>query len=91
MATDAARRRAKQAATFRITFTIGDDHYAIAVLRPDPEVAAKAFRFRKLTGGLEVYDVSLTEHGPRCECLGFLRWQKPCKHIRTLIAAGMLP
>jgi hypothetical protein len=75
---------------FTITFTIGPDTYFAVPLRPHPEVASKAFRFLKQTGEQDVYDVCLTEHGPECDCRGFQRWRKPCKHVRTLQAAGML-
>ena len=81
----------RQSNTFRITFTIGADEYAVVpLLDADPCVVWKAFRFTKLTGDQAVYDVALTKYGPECDCKGFVRWQKPCKHIRTLTAAGML-
>src|SRR5437660_1783093 len=85
------RRASKTPATFRITFTIGDDVYFVTPLPVHPEVASKAYRFWKQTGEQEVYDVRLADFGPECDCKGFLRWQKPCKHVRTLRAAGMLP
>ena len=66
-------------------------HYAVTPLQPDPEVAAKAYRFLKLFGDRCTYDVQLNGHGPECECKGFLRWRKPCKHILCLVAAGMFP
>ena len=76
---------------FRIVFQIGEDVYNVVPLRPDPEVAVKAYRLRKQTGGQEVYDVRIDPQGyGHCECLGFLRWNKPCKHLRTLHAAGMI-
>jgi hypothetical protein len=87
----ARRKTSKTPATFRITFTIGPDAYHVFPLRGiHPEVAAKAFRFQKQTGGQEVYDVRLGGHGPECDCKGYTRWQTPCKHIRSLKAAGML-
>jgi hypothetical protein len=76
--------------TFRITFHIRDTDYAVVPLDPDPAVASKAYRLHKLVPGGASYDVYLDKHGPHCECLGFLRWNKPCKHIRTLQAAGMI-
>jgi hypothetical protein len=37
------------------------------------------------------YDVSIDAEGhPACECRGWLRWHKPCRHLRTLAAAGMI-
>src|SRR5262249_7705161 len=41
-------------------------------------------------GATEVYHVGidLQQHGRHtCECLGFLRWDKPCKHILTILEA----
>src|SRR4051812_45798464 len=75
---------------FRIIFKIRGTDYAVVPLRPDPTVARKAYRFLKQGGDNAVYDVRVDEHGPQCECLGFLRWSKPCKHIKTLQVAGML-
>ena len=44
--------------------------------------------------GAETYHVHLTTDGRHsCECKGFLRWQKPCKHIgalQALTSAGRL-
>ena len=86
-----SRKGRKTAHTFRITFTIGEDRYFVFPLRGiHPEVASKAYRFHKQTGEQEVYDVRLGEHGPECDCKGFTRWQTPCKHIRSLKAAGMI-
>ena len=51
-------------------------------------------RFKKLTQGQGVYDVRLdTEGHAECSCPGcvFHRQGKPCKHLRALCAAGMLP
>jgi hypothetical protein len=76
---------------FRIRFIIEGLEYAIVPLQPDLAVASKAYRFIKLAGDRTTYDVHLGEHGAECECKGFLRWRKPCKHIKTLVAAGMFP
>lgn len=72
---------------FQIQFTIEQDNYVISTLPCSPEVARKAFRFRKLTGDQATYDVRVTEYGPECECLGFLR-HSHCKHAKTLVAAS---
>src|SRR5262245_46782363 len=34
----------------------------------------------------ETYNVLLDGDRSHCECLGYLRWQKPCKHISALQA-----
>jgi hypothetical protein len=64
--------------------------YLVVPLLPDPAVASKAYRLQKQGGGRACYDIRLDEYGPHCECLGFLRWHKPCKHIPSLQTAGML-
>ncbi len=69
---------------------IRDMVYAVIPLDADPGVAHKAYRLSKQGGDRAIYDVRLDEHGPHCECLGFLRWNRPCKHIRTLQGAGIL-
>jgi len=76
--------------SFRITFHIRGADYAVIPLAADPAVAAKAYRLHKLVPEGNSYDVYLDKHGPHCECMGFLRWNKPCKHILTLQAAGMI-
>jgi hypothetical protein len=90
---DATRTQAR-VKTFRIVFWIEGVAYQVIPLKPDPEVASRAYRFlkRDSRGRITVnYDVHVNGHGPECECKGYLRWKKPCKHIRTLIAAGMIP
>jgi hypothetical protein len=86
------QRPPRKALTFRITFTIGPDSYAVCPLQPHPDVATLAFRFRKQTGDRACYDVRLSPAGHiECDCPGFQRWRRPCKHVRTLAAARMLP
>jgi hypothetical protein len=79
---------------FRIRFLIEGSWYAVLPLKPDPGVARKAYRMSKLDALGRVtaeYDVSVSAEGhPACECRGWLRWQKPCRHLRTLAAAGMI-
>lgn len=54
-----------------------------------------AFRLTELAEESDVYDVMLDgPEGTTCECLGFLRWRKPCKHLkalRALVADGRIP
>lgn len=80
--------------TFRITFEIGADTYFVKPLDAHPDVATKAYRLMKQTGDKEVYDVRQDPDGREgeveCDCRGFSRWQKPCKHCRALRAAGMI-
>jgi hypothetical protein len=89
-----AKRRRPPRNTFRIRFLIEGSWYAVVPLRPDPAVARKAYRMAKLGAKGETtaeYDVSVSAEGhPACECKGWLRWQKPCRHLRTLAAAGMI-
>jgi hypothetical protein len=73
-----------------IIVRIGNADYLVSRLQPDPDVASKAFRLVKQSGNREVYDVYLDRYGPHCDCLGYLRWSKPCKHIRSLKEAGIL-
>jgi hypothetical protein len=56
------------------------------------EVATDAYRFRKLTGNREVYDAHVSTAGhAECSCPGCTFHKKPCKHLKMLVAAGMLP
>ncbi len=83
----------QRARYFRCFFWIAGQLYAITPLRPDPEVASKAYRFSVLDRAgtvTQTYDVRQASFGPECECMGFLRWSKPCRHIRCLRAMGML-
>lgn len=80
----------RKPSTLRILFQIDGTEYAVVPLRAHPAVAVRAVRLVKHGAEPATYDVSVTEHGPQCECKGFLRWQKPCKHIRALSAAGMI-
>ena len=87
--------RRQQTHTFTITFTVEGTDYFVIPLHPDADVAVRAFRFKKSSG--ESYDVRLDAEGHfGCECKGFLRWGmcrdgRGCKHIKCLVAAGMMP
>jgi hypothetical protein len=88
------QRRPKPPRFFSVTFRIENSIYGIIPLRDvSPEVAVKAYRFLKRGKGgavVERYDVRQTPEGRvECHCKGFLRWDH-CKHVETLIAAGML-
>jgi hypothetical protein len=89
------KARPPKRGTFRINFLIEGVAYSVFPLKPDPAVATKAYKLTSRDAKGKVtsdYDVSLSPEGHiSCECKGFLRWRKPCKHIRCLAAAGMLP
>lgn len=73
----------------QLTLEIGKSSYCITRLEAHPDVAAAAFRLRKADG--ETYDVRQSPAGwCDCECKGFLRWGKPCKHIKALETAGLV-
>jgi hypothetical protein len=94
-AAPAKPRQPVKAKTFRIVFWIEGAPYSVLPLKPDTGVAVKAFRLTRRDARGRVrscYDVSLSPEGHvACECKGWLRWLKPCKHIRCLVAAGMFP
>lgn len=73
-----------------VVVRIGKDEYSILPLTADPSVARKAYRLTKLSGDQAVYDIRVDNYGPQCECMGFLRWNRPCKHIRKLQSAGLV-
>jgi hypothetical protein len=90
-----ARQRRQQLRSFTIVFRVEGLDYFVIPLAPDPEVAVRAFRFKKADG--TTYDVSWNAEGRfSCECLGFLKHGmckdgRGCKHVRCLVAAGMMP
>ncbi len=53
--------------------------YGITCHSVPPEVGDRAFSLTKPDG--TVYDVLLNDFDSTCECLGFLRYGRPCKHI----------
>ena len=88
-------RQRRQQRRFSIIFRVENLDYFVIPLRPDADVAVKAFRFKKADG--TTYDVSLNAEGRfSCDCLGFLKHGmckdgRGCKHVRCLVAAGMMP
>lgn len=45
------------------------------------ETVLMGYRLEKADGAT-VYDIDLlAEYGPTCECMGHLRWGRPCKHL----------
>lgn len=76
---------------FSVCFYFQKDAYTVLPLKgAHPDVAAKAYRLIKRTGGREVYDVRLAPYGAECDCPGFLQWGH-CKHVAMLVAFGCLP
>src|SRR4051812_11341571 len=90
MKTVSRKRRPSKPQTFRVVFEVGEDRYHVVPLTPHPEVAVSAFRFIKADGTR--YDVHLNTEGQAdCSCPGCTYHKKACKHIKTLVAAKMLP
>jgi hypothetical protein len=75
---------------FRVAFHLGTDDYGVVPLAPEPGSACQAFQLHKRTGNRNTYVVRVSRRGPVCDCRGFRRWRRPCKHIRMLQAARML-
>ena len=86
------RRHVKLPRTFTCLFRFGEDSYAVFPLGGvHPEVAVKAYRFKKQTGAQEVYDVRLSTQGyVECDCPGHTR-HGHCKHVEMLAAMGCVP
>ena len=66
--------------------------YELQRLAPDPEIAKKAWRLRKVGGKREVYDVPLSEFGWNCDCAAAtLRPERgECKHLAAMRAVGIV-
>jgi hypothetical protein len=83
------------AGTCRLTLTIRGADYSVRGLVPDPLAGVgRAYRLRKLADG-SLYDVAETEHGPVCDCPDFAFRRdgldpQGCKHVRALVALGLL-
>jgi len=76
----------------RVTLEINGTAYRVQPCRGRaPFAAIKAFWLRKSIGG-RVLVVAQTLTGHVCNCPQFTLWNGPptCKHVRALVAAGML-
>ena len=69
------------------------DHAEYRVEEFRAEWRGRAFRLTKTAGGTDAeaegYDVFVSDAGPAghiCECRGFLRWRRNCKHIEAVLA-----
>jgi hypothetical protein len=69
----------------RIVCGTDSDYY---YFDPLPSDFGRAYRLQKFAeNGGDVYNVLLSpDNNHTCECKGFLRWLKPCKHISGLLA-----
>ncbi len=77
----------------RLTLSINGTSYGVKPIPCDPPAAIKAFRLRKTDG--TAYDVAQTTHGLVCDCPDFVFNrdgidEAGCKHIKALVALGML-
>lgn len=88
-----SRPRPAPARPTRLTLTIGAISYAVRPVGCHPDLARRAFRLAKDDGTL--YDVAQTPHGPACDCPDFLFRRdgidpEGCKHVRALVAHGLI-
>lgn len=71
-----------------------ETNFHLTAMRSD---FGRAYELKKfIAEGGETYHVCMYPDGKHstCECKGFLRWGKPCRHIsslQALIAAGRMP
>lgn len=76
----------------RLTLRIDGTAYHVGPHRSHrPFASVKAFWLRKASDGVECI-VGQTLTGMTCTCPAFQMWQGPptCKHVRALVAAGLL-
>ena len=76
-----------------MTLHITGTTYAVVPSPCDPEAATKVFRLRK--ADRTAYHVAATLHGLICDCPDFTfhrdgRDPAGCKHIKALVAVGLL-
>lgn len=70
---------------FSLIMTIGRKQFASLLCRVSSDFG-DGFRLTKVSPeGGEEYDVHLSDEGHTCECMGFLCWGTPCKHIACLV------
>jgi hypothetical protein len=70
----------------RLTLVINATAYAVRPVRSDWH--ARAWSLRKADG--TVYHLAAGEHGPECDCPDATFRDRPCKHIRSMQATGLL-
>lgn len=76
-----------------LLLTIDETLYAVRPLPCEPAIAQRAFRLMKLDG--MSYHVAQTEFGAHCDCPDFIFRREGtdplgCKHIRALVAQGLI-
>lgn len=74
---------------FRLIIHLGSDEYAIMPMKAT-HTGGKCFRLRKQTGDRNIYTIRPGPRSWECDCWGFRRWRRSCKHIRMLTAGRML-
>lgn len=78
----------------RLVLSINGTSYAVKPVACDAYAAFRAFRLRKSDG--TCYDVAETVHGHTCDCPDWEfnregRDPAGCKHIKSMVAVGLLP
>jgi len=77
----------------RLLLVIDQTVYSVLPLDCDSWAATRAFRLNKVDGTL--YDVAQTRYGPQCDCPDFIFRRDGidptgCKHVKALVAQGLL-
>jgi hypothetical protein len=77
----------------RVVLEIADTRYQLRSIACADPIGRAAFRLVKDDG--TVYDLVQTRHGPECDCPDFIFRRdgldpRGCKHVRALVAAGMM-
>ena len=80
--------------TVAMVISIDGTHYAVSPLAPAPD-ASKAYRFAKVGGDENVYDVEELAGVSRCDCADFVFRREGldtlgCKHIRAAWMMGLI-
>jgi hypothetical protein len=78
---------------YQLYLTIDGFPYSVRPLRSDPFLAQRAFQLTKPDGS--IYDVAQTHHGATCDCPDFIYRRDGldpagCKHVRALVACGLI-
>jgi hypothetical protein len=89
------RKPSKGPAVCRLALLIGETAYFVRPIRTD--IHDRAFSLRKIvekgkaaTEARTVYHVTLGEHGPGCDCPSAVYRDEACKHVRAMLACGLL-